>query len=136
MSLPYKRLINIIKRGTNYKLVIKKEYSVLLICKNFHISIFQDQWDNYEKLVNMPYYLFHVSSNESTGKCSTYFWVDKETLQIKNIPDKFFKYESETYDHTKSTRSKCKFIDIKPSIKKFQKILLIAKYSDERTKRN
>lgn len=107
-----------------YKLIKKKIYSIIVIPESdYHISIFQEQWDNYEAISSKPYYLFHISSNNEIDRCSSYFWVDKFSLKIKKIPSSYFKYNQASYDFFSSTRSSCTYENIKTSLICFQKLL-------------
>jgi hypothetical protein len=90
--------------------------------EKYHITVFQDEWDNYSKLTNLPYHLFHLTENKFENKCSTFLWIDKDML-IKDIPQEYFIYNQPEHDYHRSTRTKCNSNDTKTIIKKFQKIL-------------
>jgi len=122
--LPYQKLIDYLKQH-KYPITIKPKYSVITVPgNNYHITIFQDQWDDYENTSGKPYYLFHVSSNNEIDRCSSYFWVDKNSLRIKRIPQKYFMYVQPTYSFHSSTRNPCHLGEIKNVLKKFQTILI------------
>ncbi len=129
MLCSYNELINFLTSRQNisdfkYKLIKKKIYSVITIPDTkYHISIFQDQWNNYESISNKPYYLFHISSNNEIDRCSSYFWVDKFDLKIKKIPNTYFKYNQPMYDFFSSTRNNCDYNKIKYILTQFQKML-------------
>ena len=125
-------IINYIKYSRYNKkffdIIIKEKYSVIVFSNSlYHVTIFQDQWDYYETISGKPYYLFHISMNETLNKCSSYFWVDKSDLKIFQIPSDFFTYNQASYDFFSSTRSPCKIEKIWKVLKKFQKILNIIK---------
>lgn len=104
----------------------KPLYTVIIDeSRNYHITIYQDQWDDYEWITRKPYYLFHVSSNSSNNldRCSSYFWVNKTNYHIRKIPSKYFMYNQPTFDFMSSTRNPCKLSEIIPLLKKFQKII-------------
>ena len=108
-------------------ITIKSNYIVINVSgSDYHITIFVDQWDDYEEVSYKPYYLFHISSNGETDRCSSYFWVDKKTNRIKKIPRKYFNYNQPTYNFFSSTRSPCHLRDIEFLLKVFQRILLSA----------
>lgn len=103
---------------------VRKNYLVINVPESeYHITIFQDQWDMYETETSYPYYLFHLSSNSEKNRCSIYFWVDKKNYRIKSIPSNLFLYDQPIYTFTSSTRSPCFYGDIKFLLKYFQKIL-------------
>lgn len=105
---------------------VKDKYVMVQIPNfDYHITIFRDQWDDYKDVTNRNYHLFHITSNNPNIKCSTYFFVDLYSNRIKKIPDKYFKYEQDSYGFYSSTRSPCSYKLIKPAIKLFQKILNI-----------
>jgi len=122
--ITYDELINESQYSNQFTLHIKDTYSMIQIPNfDYHITIFRDQWDLYKSETNLPYHLFHVTSNNLDIKCSTYFWVDLYTNQIKKIPDKYFKYGQPTYNLGASTRFPCDYKSIKPALKLFQKFL-------------
>lgn len=131
MSLSYQKLLRYLRNQYDYPINIKSNYTVINIPEtNFHVTIFKDQWDDYHKVSRLPYYLFHISSDDSQNtsnaagiKCSSYFWVDKRSNKIKNIPRKYFKYNQPTFDFFSSTRSPCRLRDIRYLLMIFQKIL-------------
>jgi hypothetical protein len=125
--MDYKTLLNklIPLANTKFRLYTKKDYfMVQFFHADYHITIYSDQWDLYQKQTGLPYHLFHISSNKIDPKCSTYFWVDIHTNQIKHIPSKYFLYGQESYGYNKSTRFPCEYYLIKPLLKRFQKLLL------------
>jgi hypothetical protein len=91
------------------KVSIKVNYVVLTMqdVNDYHITIYEEQWDYYSDLTGFKYYLFHISSNNMDNRCSTYFWVDIENLDIIDIPPRYFKYDQSNFDMYASTRSKC-----------------------------
>lgn len=120
--ITYDKLISTIP--IKVKLVVKDKYSMIIIPKSkYHITIFRDQWDEYKSTTNLNYHLFHITSNSADIKCSTYFFVDSNTNRIKKIPNKYFKYEQESYGFSASTRSPCEYKSIKRELNYFQKIL-------------
>jgi len=128
--ITYNELISFLKKQHSYPVSVKKKYVVIIIPnKKYHITIFEDQWDDYTNITGLPYHLFHISSDNEENRCSSYFWVDRSTNRIKNIPHKFFKYNQETYNFYSSTRNPCNYSDIKFLLKKFQKIIKKIDYS-------
>lgn len=122
--ISYNVLIVYLQSQRKFQTTVKKDYIVVTIPgSNYHITVFQDQWDNYENVTNMPYHLFHISSNRNDEKCSTYFWVDKTYYRIHEIPEKFFSYNQPDFDFYKSTRSPCGMISLKYDLKMFGRIL-------------
>lgn len=93
-----------------FKISIKSDYLVLTLplMIDYHITIYEDQWDFYSDFTGFEYYLFHISSNDTKNRCSTYYWVDVYDLSIVDIPPSYFRYEQETYDMYSSTRKRCK----------------------------
>lgn len=85
----------------------------------FHITIFKDQWNEYP---NKKYHLFHITHEDESDKCSSYFWVTNH-LKIKNIPPSKFKYGQEDYSMFSSTRNYCTDKAIKVIRVNFQKLL-------------
>lgn len=90
---------------------------------DYHITIYKDQWDEYETVIGKPYYMFHISSNQYLNRCSSYFWVEKSTGSIKKIPGKYFQYNCETFSFSQSTRTPCNTHFCDKVNKLFQKIL-------------
>lgn len=122
--ITYDDLITYLKNQSTYLFTIKKNYLVILIPNiDYHITVFADQWDNYELSMYKPYHLFHISSNSEVERCSSYYWVDKEMYRIRKIPKKYFKYNQPTYGFDSSTRSPCDFVNVKNLLTHFQKIL-------------
>ena len=122
--LSYKLLVNHLKNQHMYPVSIKSKYSVIMAPGlDYHITIFQEQWDDYEETSTKPYSLFHISSNDEKNRCSSYFWVSKYTNRVKKIPRKYFLYNQPSYSFFSSTRSPCHLWDVKPLLKIFQKIL-------------
>lgn len=122
--ISYQKLITSLQNKKTYSFSIKNKYTIIIrSLSKYHITIFQDQWDLYEEKCSQPYHLFHISSNNEQDRCSSYFWVCKNTNKIQNIPDKFFSYEQPTYNFTSSTRSRCPSDSITNEIKIFQQIL-------------
>jgi hypothetical protein len=126
--ISYKQLLDKLKSAGFFKLTIKPHYFVITVPDTtYHVSIFKDQWDLYEKESGLPYYLFHISSSESTNRCSSYFWVDKNTHDITKIPRKNFLYEQPSYGFFGSTRKPCSYIDIRSCLLYFRKVMLWVK---------
>lgn len=123
--ITYQTLITNLKSQPNTKIYIKNIYTVIIFLNepNYHVTIYKDQWDLYEKTIELPYYLFHISANETEPKCSTYFWVDKLDHHIKIIPEKYFKYEQPIFSFEMSTRKPCDFDKIKHVVEQFQRLL-------------
>lgn len=118
------------KKFTDTTLTIKPEYFVInKPGSQYHITVYQNQWDDYEKEIAKPYHLFHISSNRVENRCSSYFWVNRITYKIRSIPTKYFKYNQNKYSLTTSTRSPCLLKDILRTLRYFQKILDEAYYN-------
>lgn len=123
-NITYQKLVSHLKKQNIYPINIKSHYCVIMIPKNkYHISIFQDQWDNYYNITNKPYHLFHISSNDEQNRCSSYFWVDMHNYKIKKIPKKYFMYGQTYYGFNASTRNPCDFNEIMNILKILQKLL-------------
>jgi hypothetical protein len=121
--ISYKNIIDyLIDYKHNYSYSIKSSYIVINNGK-YHITIYQDQWDDYENANGKPYHLFHISLNDINNRCSSYFWVNKSNYHIRKIPTKYFMYNQPTYSFFSSTRSPCKLSEIISTIKLFQKII-------------
>lgn len=120
--LSYQILINYLQNHRRYNTNIKPNYCVITGI-NYHITIFKDQWDNYESISGKPYHLFHISSDENQNRCSSYFWVNNNDYKIKKIPKKYFSYNQPTYTFFSSTRFPCHLYNIDDLLKLFQKIL-------------
>lgn len=124
-NMSYNRLLKYLKKQSDLKVTIKPIYLVITMPnENHHITIYQDQWDLYQSVTELPYHMFHISSNDTENRCSSYFWVDKYTLEIKPIPSKYFSYDQENYSFFGSTRKPCRVEKIIPLIKVFQGILV------------
>ncbi len=109
-------------------LTVKIDYIVIRIPNQFyHITIYQDQWDDYMHTTNRPYHLFHISSNNKDTRCSSYFWINVKTLKIQKIPRGLFLYNQPSYSFDSSTRNPCPLANILDILKFFQKILNIYK---------
>lgn len=122
--ISYDKLLFFLKQNVKYKASFKPNYLVINIPKSrYHISVFKDQWNDYESTTDLPYHLFHVSSDEIENRCSSYFWADKKTYQIKKIPDKYFKYEQPDYNFYQSRRKPCDYKQIKHLLTMFHEIL-------------
>jgi hypothetical protein len=136
--LSYRKLVSFLYKQKHFPVNSKPAYIVITIPKTrYHITIFADQWDDYQKVTNMPYYLFHISSDDtiqgatsgySQDRCSSYFWVRKTDLNILPIPSKYFKYSQPDFDFYKSTRNPCNYNDISPIVGQFQNLLHTIKY--------
>ena len=130
--LSYNKLISYLKNQDEYMYSVKPLYVVVYIPRmQYHITIYQDQWDEYENVSNKPYHLFHISSNKEFNRCSSYFWVDKNNHRISKIPIKYFTYNQPIFNFFTSTRNSCKPSDVLiPLLKVFQKIINQAVYFD------
>lgn len=124
--ITFDALVQALSNQTTYPISTKNDYCVINIPNSdYHITIFQDQWDNYERATGRPYYLFHISSDSNNigDKCSTYFWIKKKDMQIRRIPSAYFRYNQLHYNYNSSTRSPCEFDKIEPVVDIFQSIL-------------
>jgi len=122
----YNTIKDIVHHKTLFEISIKSNYIVLSIPSivDYHITIYKDQWDFYVDFTGFEYYLFHISSNNSINRCSTYYWVDIHTMKIIDIPPKYFRYEQKSYDMYSSTRESCEANNkIKLLLRNFEKIL-------------
>ncbi len=108
----YQKLLSYLRAKDPGRIVVKKNYFIIRY-KQYHVTVFQDQWDEYQSVTNLPYYLFHISSDQPDNRCSIYFWADKQTLCIKKIPEKYFQYEQESFGFSSSTRKPCFCADLK-----------------------
>lgn len=132
--LSYKILISYLKKQNIFKINITSNYCVITLQNKtyqYHITIYQDQWDDYENVTKFPYHLFHISSNNEKNKCSSYFWVDKSNFYIRTIPKKYFNYGQQNFSFYSSRRQPCKLSMIKILIKAFQKFLQSIKNRDK-----
>lgn len=128
--LNYQLLVEYLDKYYKNLLSIKNNYFVISM-PNFdhHITVYEDQWNNYQELSGLPYYLFHMSSSDTTTtKCSIYFWVSKINGKILRIPKKFFTYGQNHYSHMGSTRPKCKFLKVVMLVKFFRRVIKDATY--------
>ena len=124
VSCSYQTLLKYLQNQHDYPISVKSNYCVIIIPGlNYHITIFQDQWDRYEEVSDKPYYLFHISSTTDIKKCSSYFWVEKYNKHIKKIPKHYFLYNQQNYSFFSSTRSPCHLRNMDKLIKIFQRIL-------------
>lgn len=122
--IAYDNIIEYLTKQSTYLFSIKPLYTVISPPNsNYHITIYKDQWDDYEAVSKKPYYLFHISSNNEENRCSSYFWVDKKNLRIKYIPRKYFKYNQLDFNFFSSRRSPCALSEIKNSLQFFQSFL-------------
>jgi len=114
------------QKKKSFSIHVKDIYTIIQFHNyDYHITIYQDQWDDYKIETKLPYYLFHITSGHSS-KCSTYFWVDIATNLISPIPDTHFQYNQTDYDFYRSTRSPCDPKPLKYGLKRFQKLILCA----------
>jgi len=121
----YQFLTTNLQKQNIYPISIKSNYLVIMIPgMDYHITIYQNQWDDYEKQMEKPYHLFHISSNSEENRCSSYFWVNKNTHRIQKIPKRYFSYNQPSYSFNSSTRNPCHLSDIIKILKIFQKLLL------------
>lgn len=122
--ITYEQLSAYLKKQHEYPVSFRKNYFVIMVRgTKYHITVFQDQWNDYEKVTTLPFHLFHISSDSEENRCSSYFWVDRNTYKIRRIPGEFFKYNQPSYDFYSSTRSRCQLREISPLLKVFQRIL-------------
>lgn len=122
--MAYDKLVSYLKNQNEYPASIKEKYLVItMLGSKYHITIFRDQWDEYEAVTGLPYHLFHISSDDVSDRCSSYFWVDIYTNRVKKIPRKFFQYNQPTYNFRSSTRSPCPLVKVKPLLKILQRML-------------
>lgn len=120
-----KKLSFLSKDQTKFVVDTKELYTMVKIPKyDYHITIYKYQWDDFRNKTNFNYYLFHISSETTTPKCSTYFWIDMENNLIKKIPTEHFSYGQDKFSMQSSTRKPCEYNLIEPVVKKFQKLLL------------
>uniref|UniRef100_A0A6G6AAM8 Uncharacterized protein n=1 Tax=Borely moumouvirus TaxID=2712067 RepID=A0A6G6AAM8_9VIRU len=124
MNISYRTLLKNLPKINNIMLSIKNNYLIITLPNNnYHITIFEDQWDDYQKKMNKPYHLFHISSNNIDHKCSSYFWVYKKNYKLYKIPNKYFEYNQPSYSFTSSTRNPCPYSRIKKLLSYFERIL-------------
>lgn len=104
--LSYAKLTHFLKVHHSNITNFTTNYTVIKTGEKYHITIFNDQWDNYETVTDEPYYMYHITSNtQYPNKCSRYYRVSKKTLIISNIPH--FEYGADTFSFYKSTRKPC-----------------------------
>ena len=121
--ITYQMVLDYLINQKKYKYHSKKNYLIILFTgSKYHLTIFRDQWDEYYSKTNNPYHLFHISSNDDTDRCSSYFWVNFKN-KIQNIPKKYFQYNQPSYSFNSSTRSSCNFKEIKPILISFKKLI-------------
>ena len=136
--MDYQKLVHFLKLKFSEFITIKEKYIIFSIPKantntnansnaDHHITIFKDQWDDYASITRKPYHLFHISSNNTDNRCSSYFWVGLNTLKIQKIPRGQFLYNQPTYNFYASTRQPCQLKEIMYLLISFQKILNSAK---------
>lgn len=133
-NISYEDLIfylkNKCKESSKIKFIIKSNYSIIKFSKsNYHITVYQDQWDEYQIKTSLYKNLFHVTSDDiiykKSNKCSVYFWLDISTREIKEVSPEYFSYEEDTYTFRSSTRKKCIINDdIMKIIKQFHRIII------------
>lgn len=86
----------------------------------YHITVFQDQWDDYISPSKKVAKLFHIT-HEIT-KCSLYLLLTNK-LQIEMVNNKDFKYEQPDFSHHSSTRQKCVDDSLNIIINQFQIVI-------------
>ena len=127
-KMDYQKLVYFLTKEFEKVTTVKKGYIVLSIPDNqYHITIFRDQWDDYEKIMKKPYHLFHISSNNEENRCSSYFWADIYALKIQKIPRGQFLYNQPSYSLQSSTRSPCLLSEIMGLVRVFQRMLNLSK---------
>lgn len=123
-EITYSILINYLENQKRYPISIKNNYTVINFpSTNYHITIYQDQWDEYSSVTGLPYHLFHISSEDTEDRCSSYFWVRRSDNRIQAIPKKYFRYNQPNYNFYSSTRFPCKLKYIRFHLKSFSRIL-------------
>lgn len=124
--IAYNRILPIIKNYLNHTIftgiAIRKGYFVLNTKPNqeysdYHVTIFQDQWDEYQSPSKLTARLFHITHEKT--KCSAYYIVNSD-IQVQDIPKDDFKYEQPDFSHSASTREKCTDDIIKVINKQFE----------------
>lgn len=122
--ISYEQLIIYLKKQKVYPISLKSKYVVILVPgSKYHVTIFQDQWDEYQNVTGLPYHLFHISSDHLENRCSSYFWVKRSNYRIKKIPKKYFQYGQPAFGFYSSTRMPCSLSEIIFLLKKFQGML-------------
>lgn len=123
-ELTFDSLVEHLEDYYGYEVTKKDAYVVVTFPgEKYHITIYADQWDEYEAQTGKPYYLFHASSDRTDNRCSIYFWVDKSTHKISLVPANDFDYNCTSFNFHQSTREKCDPQSVDSIIRKFQKIL-------------
>jgi len=111
--IAYDKILSIIKdhlKNTIFTgIAIRKGYFVLNTRRDqpysdYHITIFQDQWDEYKSPSKLRARLFHITHEKT--KCSAYYLVNTN-LKVQEIPNNDFLYEQPDFSHSASTREKC-----------------------------
>jgi hypothetical protein len=121
----YYKFLSYLRKQHKYPIIVKANYLVIgMPGTDYHITIFRNQWDDYQQITGKPYHLFHISSDNERDRCSSYFWVDKHSYLIKKIPKKYFLYSQQSYSYYSSTRNPCNWNKISILLKRFQKVLL------------
>lgn len=122
--MKYSKLSFYLKKQHQYPVSVRKNYTVITVPNTkYHITIFQDQWDNYQSVSKKRYHLFHISSDQEDNRCSSYFWVDKNNYRIQKIPKKYFSYQQSNYSFFSSTRKPCNLKNIIKHLVIFQRLL-------------
>jgi hypothetical protein len=103
----------------------------------YHITIFQDQWDDYQSPSGLTAKLFHITHGHyDQFRCSTYFILDKN-LHIQEVPSADFSYNQPDFGPTKSRRSKCTNKSLEFIIRHFEELIgQIATYTRSHFARN
>ena len=111
----------------------KKKYLMLSVKKQFnvkyHLTIFEDQWNNYVSPSKLNAKLFHITFdvNDEEKKCSTYL-ILTDKYRVRLVPETDFKYNQPEFGMNASTRSQCIDKAIKLIAKSFEVLIyLIAK---------
>ena len=56
--ITYEQLSSFLKKQREYPVSFRKNYFVVMVRgTRYHITVFQDQWNDYEKVTGMPYHL-------------------------------------------------------------------------------
>jgi hypothetical protein len=128
MKITYDDIVEFLRNQKKFSFSVKKNYMVINVPRtNYHITVFQDQWDDYYKETKLPYHLFHISSEDKNNRCSSYFWVNFQN-KVVSIPPKYFRYNQPNYSFFSSTRFPCNIREIKHHLKVFSKILMLTSF--------
>ncbi|AYV78209.1 MAG: hypothetical protein Edafosvirus7_1 [Edafosvirus sp.] len=115
-----KNLEKYLDKNSIFKHVSINKKNIIISVKdsNFHITIFRDQWNDYQKNTNLPEKLFHITHEKT--QCSIYF-VLNDKLEIREPSN--FNYEQQDFGLNKSTRKRCDDKEINIIIKNFETLI-------------